>query len=169
MWGRVDKTPGSCSVAKEAENVHFTIKAILSVDGSSQESRRAQPSPTHGVHGHFCLLKEGTKDHGAVKFMLLQGPVWKGLITLGGTFTCKHTRETKFSHEPGTRRADFGGQVAASAQVQWRDHQTFCDEQWHQKEGERWQKGMSDLRAYSVNVREALEILFRVLRRYCIN
>lgn len=99
-----------------------------------------------------------------------QDPSERGsFIPLGRTLACKHAWEIKCSQEPGRRRADVGRQGTASAQIQCRGHQTFSEKQRHQKEGERWQKAASDLRAYSVNVREALEILFRVLRRYCID
>lgn len=48
-----------------------------------------------------------------------------------------------------------------------KDHQTFSDKQWHQKEGARWRKRTTNLRAYLLNIKETPEILFRVLKRYC--
>jgi hypothetical protein len=43
---------------------------------------------------------------------------WKGLITLDRTLNCKCVWEIKSSHEPSRRGADFGGQTAASSQIQ---------------------------------------------------
>lgn len=101
--------PDTEGVRKHQSSLHYPA-AMQSVDGFSHEA--------FGEDSSSAIIS----PRGPSSFQPTERgeEIMKGscrLFTLDRTLNSKHVWDMKSSHEPG-RRTEFGGQIAASAQVQ---------------------------------------------------
>lgn len=118
-----DKMPNSQFSGLRNVNVHFTIQLPTSQCMTlltSHSGRAAQPSSVRGVQSHFSLDTSGKRNEIIEESCACS---WKHPPERGSLPWLEHLTASAFgkqslSCEPGRRRAAFGGQIAASAQIQ---------------------------------------------------